>query len=419
MCGLTAIFSYGAKAPPVDQDELNIISDHMSVRGPDGEGLWLSGDSKVGFAHKRLAIIDTSDNGAQPMTLLDNDGQVRFVITYNGEIYNYKSLREQLLNQGHRMNTMSDTEVLLHLYDRYGVGMVDKLRGMYAFAIWDAHHKGLFIARDPFGIKPLYYADDGTTIRIASQVKALLAGGKLGRSLEPAGHVGFFLFGYVPEPYTLYSDIRALPSGTSLWIEEGGKQKYQTFFDARTHLGGRVPNADPVDKKARLRDALLSSVRDHLVSDVPVGIFLSSGLDSATVTGLASESSSVSLNTMTLQFRELSGGPMDEAPLAKKIAAIYGTRHRTRTVIGSDFYNEIDSLFSAMDQPSIDGANTYFVAKEASGLGLKVALSGLGGDELFGGYPSFRQIPRLVNGLGWIPGLSGLGKAFRIISSPI
>ena len=176
MCGLSAIYSYGAKAPPVDQWELNKISDHMTVRGPDGEGQWISRNGKLGLAHKRLAIIDTSDQGAQPMALLDDSGQEMLLITYNGEIYNFEALREELLQQGHRLTPRSDTEVLLHLYDHYGADMVEKLRGMYAFVIWDNRYNGIFMARDPFGIKQLYYSDDGQPIRIASQVKALLAG---------------------------------------------------------------------------------------------------------------------------------------------------------------------------------------------------------------------------------------------------
>ena len=419
MCGLSAIFSYGANTPPVDHLELGNISDQMSARGPDGEGQWYSMDGKVGFAHKRLAIIDTSEQGAQPMALFDNSGLERLVITYNGEIYNFKVLRQELLEQGHQLKTRSDTEVLLHLYDRYGTDMVEKLRGMYAFVIWDKSRKSLFMARDPFGIKPLYYSDDGATIRIASQVKALLAGKKVGHSPEPAGHVGFFLLGYVPEPHTLFADIKALSSGTSLWLEVGGKRKHRTFFDARSYLAGRDTHPGRFDNRSQLRAALISSVRDHFVSDVPVGIFLSAGLDSATLVGLASETISNTLNSMTLQFKELSGSPMDEAPLAAEIASIYGTQHTTKSVKGAEFRNEIDLLFSSMDQPSIDGANTYFVAKEAASMGLKVAISGLGGDELFGGYPSFRQIPKLVSSLSWFPGLHGIGKLFRLVSAPI
>lgn len=419
MCGLTAIYAYSRDASPVDVAELTTISNFMNARGPDGEGVWISDGKDVGFAHKRLAIIDTSDNGAQPMLLRGESGEVRYAITYNGEIYNFGALRQELLEKGHKFFSTSDTEVLLHLYDRYGESMLGKIRGMYAFAIWDAQRQGIFLARDPFGIKPLYFSDDGSTIRIASQVKALMAGGKISGNSEAAGHVGFFLLGYVPEPYTLYSDIEALPSGTSLWITRDGKTSPHSFFDVREHLAVRKKFSGGPDKIAELKEALLGSVKHHLVSDVPVSIFLSSGLDSATITGLASECDTESLNTMTLQFDELSGGPMDESHFAEKIAFIYGTKHRTRKISKSDFIGELDRLFEAMDQPSIDGVNTYFVAKEAAKVGHKVALSGLGGDELFGGYSSFKQIPSLVRSLRLFPGISQVGSLFRVISGPI
>ena len=219
--------------------------------------------------------------------------------------------------------------------------------------------------------------------------------------------------------YNYPKSIKSLSSGTSLWLEEGGKRNYRTFFDVRTYLASKDPHPDSRDSSSQLRAALISSVRDHFVSDVPVGIFLSAGLDSATLVGLASETISNTLNSMTLQFKELSGSSMDEAPLAAEVASIYGARHTTKTVKGAEFRNEIDLLFSSMDQPSIDGANTYFVAKEAASMGLKVAISGLGGDELFGGYPSFRQIPKLVNSLSWFPGLHGMGKLFRVLSAPV
>jgi len=419
MCGFSAIYAYASDAAPVNAGELQRINDHMEARGPDGEGEWFSSDGRVGFGHKRLAIIDTSETGAQPMQLEGEDGTPRLVITYNGEIYNYQALRADLEQQGRTFKSESDTEVLLHLYDRDGPDMVAMLRGMFALAIWDVKKQGLFLARDPFGIKPLYYADDGKSVRIASQVKALLAGGQIDTSPHAAGHVGFFTLGYVPEPHTLYRGVRTLPSGTSLWIDRAGLHTVNSFFDIRQHLARRDNDQDRSVVMGRLHAALSESVSHHLVSDVPVGVFLSAGLDSATVTGLASEHSNSSLQTMTLQFDELAGGDMDEAPLAEEIAALYGTRHQTRNVKGAEFHKDMDHLFKSMDQPSIDGANTYFVSKEAAAMGLKVALSGLGGDELFGGYPSFRQIPKLVNSLGWIPGLSSLGKMFRMVSAPL
>ena len=418
MCGFTVIFSYAPDAPPVNVGEVRQINERMRARGPDGEGEWFSPDGRVGLGHRRLAIIDPSETGAQPMQLAGSDGAPRFVITYNGEIYNYKAIRDELTAEGRLFASNSDTEVLLHLYDRDGPEMVHKLRGMFAFAIWDAEKQGVFLARDPFGIKPLYYATDGKTCRVASQVKALLAGGRIDTSPDPAGHVGFFMFGYVPEPHTLYKGVQALPSGSSLWIDRRGVPETRKYFDVCSHLISRSTEVSEADVLRKLHTALSESVGHHLVADVPVGVFLSAGLDSATVTGLAAERTNAALRTMTLQFDELAGGKMDEAPLAEEIAALYQTRHQTRTVRGAEFQNDMDHLFESMDQPSIDGSNTYFVSKEAAAMGLKVALSGLGGDELFGGYPSFRQIPKLAGYLGWIPGLTSAGRAIRYVSAP-
>ena len=230
MCGIAGIFAYGPSARPVDREELLRIREAMIARGPDGAGLWISPDQRIGLAHRRLAIIDLSEAGAQPMATADG----RLHITFNGEIYNYQVLRRELEAKGYRFHSHSDTEVLLHLYADRGQDMVHALRGMYTFAIWDEHKKGLFLARDPFGIKPLYVADNGHTIRVASQVKALLKGGAVDTTLEPAGHVGFFLWGHVPEPYTLYKGIRALGAGTSLWIDPV-KERVFILLTNRTH----------------------------------------------------------------------------------------------------------------------------------------------------------------------------------------
>ena len=289
MCGFTVIFSYAPDAPPVNVGEVRQINERMRARGPDGEGEWFSPDGRVGLGHRRLAIIDPSETGAQPMQLAGSDGAPRFVITYNGEIYNYKAIRDELTAEGRLFASNSDTEVLLHLYDRDGPEMVHKLRGMFAFAIWDAEKQGVFLARDPFGIKPLYYATDGKTCRVASQVKALLAGGRIDTSPDPAGHVGFFIFGYVPEPHTLYKGVQALPSGSSLWIDRKGVPETRKYFDVCSHLISRSTEVSKADVLRKLHTALSESVGHHLVADVPVGVFLSAGLDSATVTGLAAE----------------------------------------------------------------------------------------------------------------------------------
>ncbi len=416
MCGIAALFAYGAGTPVIDTQCLSAMNDAMARRGPDGQGQWLGADQRVGMAHRRLAIIDLSDGAAQPMVQESPTG--RLAITYNGEIYNFLELRERLEAENYAFVTNSDTEVLLHMYHRYGFDMADHLRGMYAFAIWDEQRQGMFMARDPFGVKPLYYRNDGHTIAIASQVKALLAGmdatGTARPAANAAGHVGFFLFGYVPEPHTLYDGIRALPAGSSLWVDAKGPEPERQFFNISEHLANPDRTAPRISLDALLRD----SVRHHFVSDVPVGVFLSSGLDSASLTGLASEIKGANLDTLTLGFDEFAGSPLDEVPLAEKIAEHYGTRHHTVRVAGSDFAEDLDDLLDAMDQPSIDGVNTYFVAKAAKKIGLKVALSGLGGDELLCGYDGFRQIPSLVGALSKIPGRGFLGPLFRTLLAP-
>ena len=418
MCGLTAIFSYGDNAPNVDEAELLRMREVMIARGPDGAGSWISGDQHVGLAHRRLAIIDIGPTGAQPMALTDDAGNIRLQITYNGEIYNFKQLRAGLIAEGRKFSTQSDTEVLLHLYDRDGVDMLRQLRGMFAFALWDEARQGLLLARDPYGIKPLYYADDGGTLRVASQVKALQTGGAISSTPNPAGHVGFFTLGYVPEPHTMYKDIQSLPAGSSLWIDKAGARAENRYFNLTREMAELEANGQQGSAE-ELRAALTESIEHHLVSDVPVGVFLSAGLDSASIMALTSEVAGRQVETMTLRFDEFSDGPLDEAPLAAEIATLYDTRHQTRTVKGSDFHTDKKKLLAAMDQPSIDGVNTYFVAKEAADMGLKVALSGLGGDELFGGYDSFRQIPSLVSRLGWVPGIRVLGAGFRVLSGPL
>lgn len=432
MCGLAAILSY--RAPPVDRGELIRIRDHMTSRGPDDAGLWLSEDSTVGLGHRRLAILDLTDAGHQPMST--PDGKLRVV--FNGEIYNYRELRKQLTDRGHCFRSDSDTEVLLYAYREYGQGMVEHLRGMFAFALWDQDRRGLFLARDHFGIKPLYYHDDGQIFRAASQVKALVAGGVIETEVEAAGHVGFYLWGCVPEPFTLYRNLFALPAGHSVWVDECGPRAPQRFFDIAHEL--EVAAGKPVGAAATevLGEALRDSVKHHLIADVPVGVFLSAGLDSATLTALSAETLTSSafrgeggigrpgggeevhaLQAITLGFSEYENTSADEVPIARKIAAHYGCTHHVGRITRGDFEESLGTILANMDQPSIDGVNTWFVAREAKRAGLKVALSGLGGDELLGGYPSFRQIPRLVPRLRGATFIPGLGKALRLISTPV
>jgi asparagine synthase (glutamine-hydrolysing) len=410
MCGIAAIFAYAASAPPVDASELRAIRDAMAPRGPDDAGAWLASDGRAGLAHRRLAIIDLSPAGHQPMALPGDTA----VVTYNGEIYNYAALRAELVAQGRRLVSHSDTEVLLHLYDRDGADCVKHLRGMFAFAIWDARKRGLFLARDPLGIKPLYCADDGATFRVASQVKALMAGGHAGRGLEPAGHVGFFLWGHVPDPWTLYRDIRALPAGHTQWVDAAGARAPAPFF--------KVEHALDVPASATcmpLAAAMAESVRHHFVADTPVGVFLSAGIDSGVLASFAARERGADLRTITLGFDAYEGTAADEVPLARRVAEAFGAAHHVHRVGVDAFAHARVRLFEAMDQPTTDGINTYFVAEAARAHGLKVALSGLGGDELFGGYPSFTQVPKAAARIGPWARCAALGRAFRAVSAPL
>ncbi len=418
MCGIVGIYCYGHGSDVVDRNELVRMRDRMAVRGPDGRGAWYSADGKVGLGHRRLAIIDLTDAGSQPMANADKN----LVITFNGEIYNYKALRSQLISKGYLFYSTSDTEVLLHLYADKGIEMVHDLRGMFAFAIWDAKKKGLFLVRDPFGIKPLYYSDDSRTFRAASQVKALLAGNQVDTTPDPAGHVGFFLWGHVPEPYTLYKGITSLPAGTTLWVGESGEKTFTTYCDISAVLAKASQPQSPVkpaEMREILRNALLDSVRHHLVADVPVGIFLSAGLDSTTLAALASECGRSDIKTVTLGFTEYQGTVNDEAPLAEQVARHYGIAHNTIWVEKKDFQSELDNILDSMDQPTTDGINSYFVSKAAKEAGIKVVLSGLGGDELFGSYPSFSQVPHSARLLGPFTRVPYLGKGFRALSAPL
>lgn len=419
MCGISGIFHY-RDTRCIAEGALTAVAERMSsrlaVRGPDGEGLWCSPDDRVALAHRRLAIIDLSPAGAQPMM----DPATGNVIVFNGEIYNYRELKRELQSTGYRFHSDADTEVLLHLYARHGEAMVERLRGMFAFALWDARERRLVFARDPLGIKPLYYTDDGKTLRFASQVKALLAGG-VEDAPSAAGMAGFFLWGHVPEPWTWVEAVRALPAGTLLTVECGKSvPSPRRFFDLREEIiaaeQSPPPGRDVVEEALA---AVHDSVRQHLVAHVPVGAFLSAGRDSILIAALAAREHGEPLRTVTLGFDEYYGTLNDEVPVAERVAALLDARHETRRIRREAFEAERSRILEAMDQPSIDGVNTWFVAKAAREAGLKVALSGLGGDELFGGYPSFVQVPRLARRMGLAAAMPWLGRAFRFALAPV
>ena len=408
MCGVNGIFAYHAASKQPDEAELLATRDAMRARGPDGSGFWWSADQRCGLGHRRLSILDLSDRASQPMASADG----KIVITFNGEIYNYKVLRAELEAAGVRFQTTSDTEALLHLYARHGAAMVHRLRGMFAFAIWDEMRREIFLARDPYGVKPLYTANDGWTFRFASQVKALLAGGRVSRDAEPAGIAGFHLFGSVPEPFTLYRDIRALPAGHIQRIDAAGPREPKPFANLAAILAEGALHPAPNDELGeRVRAAVLDSVRAHLLADVEVGIFLSAGIDSGALLGLMVDAGEHDIRALTLAFDEFRGTAEDEAPLAGRVAERYGARHIVRPVGEPEFREDLPAIIEAMDQPSIDGVNTWFVAKAAKEAGLKVALSGLGGDELLAGYPSFIDLPRWRRCFGPLAAVPGLGQA--------
>jgi asparagine synthase (glutamine-hydrolysing) len=396
MCGVNGILRLRTDAGPVDAKEVRRTRDHMRSRGPDGVGEWFSPDGSVGLGHRRLAVIDLSEAAAQPMSW----GDGRYWIVFNGEIYNYQELRSEISRE-HAFRSHSDTEVILALFAMGGARALGRLRGMFALAIWDDLEKRLLLARDPNGIKPLYYSTDGLHLRFASQVKALMASQAVRSRHDPAGLCGFLLWGAVPEPRTIYEAVKAVPAGHSLLVgrDSVGQPEPLPF----------VPDDPPGEPD--LLAAIDQSVGAHLVSDVPVAVFLSAGLDSATVAALARKRMTKPPITITLRFPEFVGSTDDEGPLAAQIAQGLDTRHVERWVSRNEFLGEWDSVLEVMDQPSIDGLNTYWVCKAAREVGVKVALSGLGGDELLGGYPSFRDVPRWhrwARVAAWAPGLGAV-----------
>jgi asparagine synthase (glutamine-hydrolysing) len=393
MCGINGIYAYNSPASEPSTKELIATRDYMQSRGPDGKGEWWSEDKRMALGHRRLSIIDLSDRASQPM--VSECG--RFIAVFNGEIYNYPALRHHLETQGAVFRTSSDTEVLLHLFAHKGEAMVHDLRGMFAFAIWDNRTRTLFLARDPFGIKPLYISDDGSTFRFASQVKALLAGGEVSRDHDPAGVVGFFLWGSVPEPFTFYKSVGSLPAGHTLKVEGKVINEPQPYVSLAAEMARAAKEAAAISDLPRIiREAASDSVRAHMLADVDVGLFLSAGIDSGALLGLMMDSGASRVRTITVGFDSFAGTHDDEVPLASQVARRYGARHTVRRVSQREFEDDLPAILNAMDQPSIDGVNTWFVAKAACEAGLKVALSGLGGDELLAGYPGFAEIPRMV-----------------------
>jgi len=383
------------------------MCDAMHARGPDAAGYWGDSETPVCLGHRRLAILDLNSRSNQPMVSADG----RYVAVLNGEIYNFRELRRTLESKGVTFRTEGDTELLLELYCREGHTMLSCLRGMFALAIWDRQAQAVFLARDPYGIKPLYVGRTAQGWLFASQVRALIASGLISRDLDPLGQMGFWLFGSIPEPRTWFRDISAVPAGSWCRISiSGGVSGPYTYWDIGDCWREAAENGlSDRDMQDLVRTAVSASVRHHLVSDVPVSLLLSGGIDSGSLAGHMLDLGCTGTVGITLGFEEFRGTEMDETKLAEKVARQYGIAHHVRLVSAKEFEADLPRIAGAMDQPSIDGINTWYASKAVSELGFKVVLSGVGGDELFYGYPSFGQIPSLVN---WWARLSVVGGAY-------
>ena len=383
MCGITGIlgFSLGDEYLIAKIERMKTALQH---RGPDDAGVYISTHKQAALAHTRLSILDLSSAGHQPMS--SDDG--RYFITFNGEIYNFQELRQNLIAQGEKFRSQTDTEVILKLYQKLGAACVDRFRGMFAFAIWDDREKTCFLARDPLGIKPLYYWQSGATLVFASELRAVIASGLPTINMSVEGLYGYLTTGSVPEPHTLIADINCLAAGHWLYWQDGNitkKQYWQINFNSQ--------KISPLEAQARTRTALVDSIKQHFISDVPVGLFLSGGIDSTAILALASQTQTTQLSTYSIAFAE---PQWNEGELAQKVANHFGAKHTEFQVDRTFAKSVLPDFLASIDQPTIDGFNTFCVSKVAHDHGMKVVLSGLGGDKIFGGYKSFQTIPKMM-----------------------
>lgn len=398
MCGIAGVL--GLSSPDVAVR----MSDAMARRGPDDSGVFFDSVTSVSLAHRRLSIIDVSPSGHQPMSYAGG----RFHIVFNGEIYNFADLRRELEGLGHRFVSRSDTEVLLAAYAEWGEKCLGRLRGMYAFAIYDKAPREpgdttLFLARDRFGIKPLYYAHCNGVFLFASELKGLLASGLVERRLDADALWAYVSLGSVPQPLTALRGVKALLPAHVMKVRFDLTVEISRYWDlaeSSKAVGREVRGITAPAAAARLRELLDDATRLHMIADVPVGAFLSGGVDSTAVVGLMSRASGKRIRTFSIGFADDRSVP-DERHWARLASTRYDTEHTEVALSGSDVAGQFDDIVSAVDQPSLDGTNTFIVSKAASG-SVKVALSGLGGDELFAGYPHFRRLSRASRWARWL-----------------
>ena len=378
------------RARPMDLESLR-------HRGPDAQGEWTSPDGKIWLGHTRLSIVDLSPTGAQPMP----DPQTGNVIVFNGEIYNHAKLREEMRASDIQWAGTSDTETLLVAYRLWGKDMLRRLKGMFGFVIYDAATHGLFVARGPIGIKPVYYVRSRGIIRFASEARAFFS--ETAPKYDKTSVSSYLQWGSCPEDCFIYPRTRVLPGGT--WL----KVNPDTSVDAGQYWPQKsYPQSPSADAPKRVRKLLETAVQEHLMADVPVASFLSGGIDSSVVTAIASQAMGAGkLQTFSVGFPE---GEFDETQIAQIVAERYGTDHHRIELNEDEIIGLVQEAVNRMDAPSMDAINTYIVSKKVAESGIKVALSGLGGDELFGGYPSFRDAPilrRLAAVPKWMRRFSG------------
>ncbi len=391
MCGIAGVVDYER---PSDVSVLaRRLDAALAHRGPDGAGTWTSAAAApaVALVHRRLAIIDPGPGGAQPMSSPDG----RHHIIFNGEIYNYRALRAELESRGERFATGSDTEVLLRLVTLDGPACLARLRGMFAFAYWDGKERSLLLARDRFGIKPLYVAANGARVAFASELSALRAADLVDPAPSTAGVLAFLEWGSVPPPLTWTRGVEMLPPGTwRQWTSTGGSATTRgVFADVRNaYVGAPAPGDAENAFRSDVGEAVRDSVRAHLVADVPVGVFLSGGIDSGALVSCASSLGAANLQTFTVGFDDESS----EAARAASVATAFHTQHHELRVSSRDVACDLPAVLARLDQPTIDAVNSYYVSRAVAATGIKAVLSGAGGDELFGGYPSFARLPRAM-----------------------
>jgi asparagine synthase (glutamine-hydrolysing) len=394
MCGIVGIVAQNSR---VDPEMLERATDSLAHRGPDDAGTVIvrEGDPaqfEVGLGNRRLAILDLSPLGHQPMW----DAETGNWIVYNGEIYNFREIRGELQREGVRFASHSDTEVLLKAYGRWGEAALPKLRGMFAFAIWDAQRHRLFLARDPMGIKPVYYGSFGEVFLFASELRVLLDTGLVPRRLDRAGLLNYLNFGSSCDPITLIQGIFCLRPGHFLTWQQGTVREtaYWDPLEHAWHSESNLLSATALQRQG-LEEEIFATIEQcvsmQTVSDVPVGVFLSGGIDSSSLVGVLSRRG-FRVSTFSLVFTEAA---YSEADYSRIVAKKFATDHHEILVSQEEALKAIPDVLDAMDQPTIDGFNTYLVSRETRAAGIKVALSGLGGDELFAGYSSFKTVPQM------------------------